>query len=126
MTDEKIVEGLLLFCDALDNSVMTLRRELKNLSKLQTEKASIRKLVPETVFSDLKWRSENGTKLGFYEIALIQDNESKEWKKAYSILKNRESTISHRFHEESYEYCYWLYDKMDYKIFSQKLRDPFL
>jgi hypothetical protein len=71
----------------------------------------------------LIWKPETGAKLGEYEISLIQSNDTDKWNKAYNFLLNEQSTISNRFHEESYQFSYWLYSKMDYKIFRQKLKE---
>jgi len=80
-------------------------------------------IIPESVFSSLTWKDETGAKLGAYQIALVQDNDKDLWQHAYDILSSKEAVISKRFHEESYRFSYWLYDKMDYKIFRQQLKE---
>jgi hypothetical protein len=123
MTDlEKIVDGLLIFCDGLEAQTVTLRRELKQLTTSK-EPSELKATIPEDRFSRLSWRNETGKKIGEYEIALIQDNLEQDWRHAFNILQANNATISNRFHEENYVYSYWLYDKMDYKIFRQRLAE---
>lgn len=123
MSDEKTVEALLLFCDALDNAVMTLRRDLKQINIEIPQPHEEPTSVPETFFSNLRWKDENGAKLGAYQIALTQDNPGEEWGKAYKFLEERSAAINKRFHEESYGYSYWIYSKTPYKIYRQKLKE---
>lgn len=77
--------------------------------------------ISESLFSGLPWRPETGKTLANYEISLVQDCDPEQWRNAYDFLLEKKATISSRHPEESY--TYWLYDKMDYKIFRQKLRD---
>ena len=126
MTDaSKIVENLLLYCDAMDNATATLRQNLKKLGKSETPQATEpqKNLVFETVFSNLNWSNENGAKLGAYQTALEQDNDPEKWKNAYNTLNANNATISNRFQKEAYQNSYWLFDKTEYKIFRQKLKD---
>ena len=121
-----IADALLIFCDGLEAQIVTLRRELKKLGNLEQKQDSSQTQVSftEDRFNSLTWKDENGVKLGPYQIALIQNNNECNWNHVYNFLKNKSTTIGNRFHKETYQHSYWLYDKMDYKIFRQKLRDP--
>jgi len=106
---------------AVKEKVLQLQKEQKQTVPSIPDSANV---ISETLFTDLIWKPETGAKLGEYEISLIQSNDPDKWNKAYNFLLNEQSTISKRFHEESYKFSYWLYPKKyDYKIFRQKLKE---
>jgi hypothetical protein len=74
----------------------------------------------ETPFTDLNFEREEGPKLGVFEAAYKANNAEDRWTNAYNILKNRKATIKDRYHDEGYQYGYWLYEGN--KIFRQKLK----
>jgi hypothetical protein len=76
--------------------------------------------VNELNFSTLKYEIQQGTKLGEYEIAHKQSNLEDKWRPAYAILRNSNATIKDRYHGETFQYSYWLYDED--KIYRQKLK----
>lgn len=122
MNNEKIIEALLLFCDAQENALMILRNYLKNLGKLETHQLQSN-ITSETIFNNLKWRDEHGVKIGLYQIAINNQNHSANWDKAFKLLEEKQATISNRLHGEGYLFSYWIYDKMPYKIFRQILKE---
>jgi hypothetical protein len=119
---QKLVDALLLYLDAQENAISVLRYSLKEIAA-ETPQPQPETTINEDRFKGLAWRDENGAKLGAYQVALIQDNDEQAWRHAYNILQANGATISNRFHEQGYAFSYWLYDKMDYKIFRQKLKE---
>ena len=76
--------------------------------------------VLEMNFTILKFETQQGAKLGEYEIAYKQSNLDDKWSQAYSILRNSNATIKDRYHGEGYQFSYWLYGED--KIYRQKLK----
>jgi len=76
--------------------------------------------VHEINFTTLKFETQQGAKLGEYEIAYKANNLEDKWRPAYNILRNSNATIKDRFHGETYAYSYWLYGED--KIYRQKLK----
>ncbi len=74
----------------------------------------------ELNFSTLKFEAQQGAKLGEFEIAHKANNLEDKWRPAYNILRNSNATIKDRYHGETYEYSYWLFDED--KIYRQKLK----
>jgi hypothetical protein len=79
--------------------------------------------IAENRFTVLAWKIEEGSVLKRYQIAVDNQNDPQKWNHAFNILKANGAVIGKRFHEESYQYSYWLYDKMPYKIFRQRLTE---
>ena len=75
--------------------------------------------VQEITFTTLKFESQQGAKLGEYEIAHKASNLEDKWRPAYNILRNSNATIKDRYHGEGYESSYWIYGEG--KIYRQKL-----
>ncbi len=76
--------------------------------------------VQEVTFTMLKFETQQGVKLGEYEVAYKLNNLPNKWQSACNILKNNSSTIKDRYHGEDYQYSYWLYGQD--KIYRQKLK----
>ncbi len=76
--------------------------------------------VAELTFSTLRFETQQGAKLGEYEIAYKAGNLEDKWRSAYNILRNSNATIKDRYHGEGYQYSYWLYGED--KIYRQKLK----
>ncbi|NLF87972.1 hypothetical protein GX563_04025 [Candidatus Bathyarchaeota archaeon] len=76
--------------------------------------------VYEINFTTLKFETQQGAKLGEYEIAYKANNLEDKWRPAYNILRNSNATIKDRYHGETYAYSYWLYGED--KIYRQKLK----
>jgi len=121
LTSEKtlndLTESLIDFCNALESSVVNLRRQIVLLSKTQ-----LRARISEEDFNILKWENEKGAKLGDFQAAYKKQNLPDKWHHIYNILKVNISLISNPFHEEGYKFRYWIYpEKYDDRIFRQKL-----
>jgi hypothetical protein len=76
--------------------------------------------VQELNFTALKFEAQQGAKLGDYEIAHKTSNLDDKWRPAYNILRNSNAAIKNRYHDETYQYSYWLYGED--KIYRQKLK----
>lgn len=76
--------------------------------------------VQEINFSTLKFETQQGAKLGEYDIAYKANNLEDKWRPAYTILRNSNATIKDRYHGETYAYSYWLFGED--KIYRQKLK----
>ena len=74
----------------------------------------------EFKFLPLKFEPQRGAKLGDFEIAHKAANIEAQWQTAYNILKNSNATIKDRYHDDTYQYSYWLFGQD--KIFRQKLK----
>jgi hypothetical protein len=84
------------------------------------EKKSQAKAVSELTFTMLHFESQQGAKLGEYEVACKASNIADKWSSAYNILRSSNATIKDRFHDEGYQHSYWLY--VEDKIYRQKLK----
>ena len=84
------------------------------------EKKSPTEAVSELTFTILHFESQQGAKLGEYEVACEASNGHDKWSKAYKILRENNATIKDRYHGEGYQYSYWLY--VEEKIYRQKLK----
>jgi hypothetical protein len=76
--------------------------------------------VDKKIFQNLKFEPYTGTKLGNYEIAFLANNETDGFKQAHNILTAAKATIKDRYHDERYQFSYWLYGED--KIYRQKLK----
>lgn len=96
----------------------------KGLSDVEKEKEtkpiSPAAAVQEATFNILKFESQQGTKIGEFEVAYAPNNISEKFSQAYNILRNSNATINSRYHGEGYKFAYWLYGQD--KIYRQKLK----
>ena len=123
MSDEDLrilADDLVIFLNGIEASCVQMRKQIE---KLFGPKVQPKASIPEERFNRLKWKTEVGPKIKEYAIALIKDNNEQDWRHAFNILQANNAVIGQRFHEEAYEYSYWLYDKMPYKIFRQLLAE---
>ena len=89
--------------------------EKKAEPKKQTHAA-----VSETTFHILKFETQQGAKIGEYELAIDKNNLPDKFNHAYNILRNSNATIQARYFGEGYLFSYWLYSEG--KIYRQKLK----
>ena len=109
----KIRDAHLTFAKATNEYIESLAPpEVKN----EIEKTDDKK----TPFTELNFEREEGPKLGVFEAAYKANNTEAKWTNAYNILKNSKATIKDRYHNEGYQYSYWLYEGN--KIYRQKLK----
>lgn len=76
--------------------------------------------VQELTFRTLKFETQQGAKLGEFEIAHKQANLEDKWQPAHNILNNNNATIKDRYHGQDYQYSYWLFGTD--KIYRQKIK----
>jgi hypothetical protein len=77
--------------------------------------------IKEITFIILIYETRQGIKLGTHEVATKPKKEDAKWIYAYNILRKQNATIQDRYHEEGYQYSYWLFDED--KIYRQKLKE---
>lgn len=106
--------------ERLDKLVLELQSKSNLIAEKPTEPPHPQ-TVKEVTFSTLVYAPQQGAKLGSYEIANKPRVDSNRWIYAYNILRQNNATIQDRYHEEGYEYSYWLYGEE--KIYRQKLKE---
>jgi hypothetical protein len=109
----KLRDGCQLIADAaneyIDSMAPPEAKEKKQVAAVQ-----------EVTFTTLKFETQQGAKLGQFEVAHKQNNLSDKWQSAYNILRVNNATIKDRYHGEGYQYSYWLFGED--KIYRQKLK----
>jgi hypothetical protein len=115
MTDEKALEIMVDFFNALEAACVNGKRQISEL--VNTDEKESR--VPEQTFNVLKFEPQKGEKLGEFETAEKKNNTEQNWNHAFNILKAANSTINGRYHGEAYICSYWLFKD---KIYRQKLK----
>ena len=114
--DEKTLTELKELAQTLDNASTKIWQTIENLSPTNNAVSAAKELT----FSTLKFELLQGAKLGDYEVAYKQNNLADKWQSAYNILRINNSTIKDRYHDDTYQYSYWLYGED--KIYRQKLK----
>jgi hypothetical protein len=109
----KLRDGCLLIADAANEY-------LEAFAPPEIKEKKQAAAVQEVTFTTLRFETQQGAKLGEYEIAYKQSNLSDKWQSAYNILRNSNATIKDRYHGEGYQFSYWLYGED--KIYRQKLK----
>jgi len=110
----KLRNASLLIADAANEYIDVLAPpEVK-----ETKKATA--TVQEVTFATLRFETQQGAKIGEYEVAYKQNNLQDKWSSAYNILRNSNATIKDRYHGEGYQYSYWLF--AEDRIYRQKLK----
>jgi hypothetical protein len=116
----KQVEFLVKLRDASRMLADATNEYIESLAPPEVKETTKTAAVQEITFSTLKFETQQGAKLGEYEIAYKQNNLQDKWQSAYNILRVNNSTIKDRYHGETYAYSYWLYGED--KIYRQKLK----
>lgn len=115
MTDEKTLEIMVDFFNAVESACVNGRQQIAEAMKV-TEKNVV--TVPEQTFNVLKFEPQKGEKLGEFETAEKKNNTEQNWTHAFNILKAANATINSRYHGPDYVFSYWLYQD---RVFRQKL-----
>ena len=76
--------------------------------------------VKELTFGILKFETQQGAKLGEFEVAYKAANIADKWTPAYNVLRNSNATIKNRYYDRGYAYNYWLFSED--RIYRQKLK----
>jgi hypothetical protein len=92
----------------------------EQLEKMAPSGAKQAAAVKEETFNILKFESQQGAKIGEFEVAYKANNIEDKWIQAFNILRQSNSTINSRYHGEGYQFSYWLYGEG--KIYRQKLK----
>lgn len=103
----KLRDALQMAADATNEYLETLGPEKNKLPA-----------VPEETFTVLKFETQQGARLGVYEVAYTPNNNPEKFKHAYDILKASNATIKDRYHGKGYQFSYWLYGEG--KIYRQR------
>ena len=74
----------------------------------------------ETTFTLLKYEPQKSPQLGDFDIAYKANNIEHKWNYSFNILKNSQATIKDRYHDQGYQFSYWVYGEG--KIYRQKLK----
>lgn len=93
--------------------------ESKGFSEAEKQKPKSSE-IDEKVFSTLNFESQQGQKLGQYEIADKTKNNPEDWQRGYGILKKSGATIKDR--AKGQNFSYWLYGEFE-RIYRQKRRE---
>jgi hypothetical protein len=112
---EKLAEIIVDQCNALEALAVNTKRQIAELFGVSTDSA-----VKEETFSCLKFETQQGSKLGTFEVAFKQANIAEKFNHAYNILRNSNATIKERYHGPSYQFSYWLYAQD--RIYRQKMK----
>jgi len=108
------------FCDMLTAFEASIAKMKQQIGKLVGVEAKQPAAVKEETFTCLKFESQQGAKIGEFEVANQKQNLPEHWNSAYNVLKQSNATINNRYYGEGYTYSYWLYGQG--KIYRQKLK----
>jgi hypothetical protein len=116
----KQIEFLVKLRDALSMAAEATNEYIDSLAPAVMKEKNLVSVVSETTFSILKFESQEGTKLGSYEVAYKANNIADKWIQALNILRSSNATIQNRYYGQSYQFSYWIYGED--KIYRQKLK----
>lgn len=117
MPDKKI-ESLVKLRDAFSLASEALNDLVDSMAPKEAREEKT--AVNEEILSILKYESQQGIKLGEFEVAYKQDNIAEKFQPAFEVLSKSNATIQARYHCKDYVYSYWLYGSD--KIYRQKLK----
>ncbi len=122
---EKLAAITVDLCNALEAAAVNAKHQIAELYTSEHNADSQTKprqfvAVLELTFNILTFRTQDGAKLGEYEIAYKASNLEDKWRTAYNILRSSNATIKERYFGEGYIFGYWLYGED--KIYRQKLK----
>jgi hypothetical protein len=117
----KQIEFLVKLRDSLAMAAEATNDYIESLAPagVRNEKKTV-VTVSEANFSILKFETQQGTKLGSFEVAYKTNNIEDKWLQAYNILHSSNATIKERYYGKDYSFSYWLYGPD--KIYRQKLK----
>lgn len=115
MSEEKVLEILCDFANALEAAVVGMKHRIAELTGVKGAIA-----VLEETFNILKFDKQQGNRIGEFEVAYKKANIPEKFQQAHNILDKNSATISSRYHGEGYVHGYWLYGEN--KIYRQKLK----
>jgi len=117
--EDKTIEALELFAQAMENAVQVLKHELSHIRKAPGSVQSSG--LTEESFNILKWEPGKGSKLGEFQVAYKSSNLPDKYGHAFNILRANNATLNNHFGPEGFNYYYWLYlEKYNDRIFRKK------
>jgi hypothetical protein len=119
--NEKALEILSDFCDALEAAAVNVKRQIAELTGAKEQKSQKEPTaaVKEETFTNLKFEEQQGAKIGSYQVAYEKTNIPEKFSVALNILTKSNALINTRYYGEGYEFTYWTYQG---KIYRQKLK----
>jgi len=115
MVDERTLEILVDFGNALEAAVVNMKRQVAEVVGVKAAVA-----VAEETFNILKFEKQEGNRIGEFGVAYKKANIPEKFQQAWNILNKNNAVIGDRYHGEGYVYAYWLYGEG--KIYRQKLK----
>lgn len=113
--DEEILEALADFATDQEAAAVALKQRILKALKVET--------ISEQPFLDLTWERREGARIGAYELTSKQaNNNNDKFNRCMNILKQNEAAINKRFHEEGWQFGYWLYVENPDVIYRQRLQ----
>jgi len=112
---EEILEIIVDYANAQETAAVNLKHRIAELVGVKEAIA-----VKEITFTILKFETQQGAKIGRYQVAYKASNIPDKWNHAYNILRQNNATIANRYHGPNYVHNYWLYGEG--KIYRQKLK----
>jgi hypothetical protein len=114
-----LAEDIVDFCNAAESACVKLRLQIEKLLGRE-----VKARIPEERFNFLKWQEEKGSRLGDFQVAYAKLNVPESYSHAFNVLKANNSFIANPFHEEGYEFGYWIYpQKYSDRIFRKRLSE---
>jgi hypothetical protein len=112
---DKLAEAIVDFANAVEAACVQLKRYIG-----QTKGLSVKE---ETFLNLQAWEKSRGNRLGEFAFTTRKaNNNSDAFNHAYNILKVNNASISDRFHDEGYQFSYWIYSGKPDVIYRQGLR----
>lgn len=118
MSEDLATEALLEFLNGCESGISAARQRIKEAKLPRNETPA----VAEQTFLCLKFESQEGQKIGPYDVAYEPQNLPQNWASAMNILKANSAVIEKRYHGPSYKFSYWLFG--EHKIYRQALKQP--
>ena len=112
---EKIVEAIVDFANAIEAACVQLRRYIGEVHGVG---------VSEDIFLNLlSWEKGQGSRIGEFEFTTRKaNNSSNAFNHAYNVLKANNASIGNRFHDEGFQYSYWLFSSKPDTVYRQVLK----
>jgi hypothetical protein len=107
MSSKQQIEFLVKLRDALSMAAEATNDYIETFAPKEAKEEKT--AVTEETFNILKFESQQGAKIGAYEVAYKAANLPDKWNSAYNILTKNNATIQNRYLGTSYQFSYWLY-----------------
>lgn len=110
-------EALLKFLNGAEAGIVAAKRVI-------AEAKGVKEAPPakEETFNTLKFETQQGARLGEYEVAHKNANLPDKFSPACGILRVNNAMIKSRYHGPNYVYSYWLFGEKGDRIYRQKIK----